>query len=315
MSEFRKSNIYVVIPTYNRSEDLHACLESLVSAGLDEAQIVIMDNCSVDDTVERVQQEFPETVLFALESNLGATGASNIGFNFALEQGAQFVLRLDSDTVVNPDFLKPLLQAAFDDPQIGIVAPKIYYYQPPDEIWYAGAEAHLWHFGAIRTHRYEKDAPRNSSPREVDYAWGAAMLIKRQVLEKTKGFDTDFFVYYEELDFCRRVQKLGYKIFYEPQSKIWHKVGSSANNAWTAYHWNRSKMLFFKKHAKNTPHRVALVAYAFLYAFFDEVMKVFALRDKSGNRGPLKYAIKGLSHGLSGTMAENLFPSTTKSHQ
>ena len=113
------------------------------------------------------------------------------------------------------------------------------------------------------------------------------MLIRRQVLEKTRGFDTDFFVYYEELDFCRRVQKLEYKIFYEPQSKIWHKVGSSANNAWIAYHWNRSKMLFFKKHAKNTPHQVAMVACAFLYEFFDEVMKVFALRDKSGNRGPL----------------------------
>jgi GT2 family glycosyltransferase len=291
-------DIRVVIPTYNRVDDLLLCVDSLIRAGINQEQVIIVDNHSEDETVQKVQQAFPRVKLFALDKNLGATGASNIGFEYALGEGADFILRLDSDTIVDPNFLQPLVQIAVNDPLVGLVAPKIYYYQPPDEIWYAGADAHPWHYGAIHTHRREKDSLNNSQTREVDYAWGASMLIRGEVLEKTGGFDTDFFVYYEELDFCQRIQKLGYKLMYEPQSHIWHKVGSSAHNAWTAYHWNRSKMLFYRKHARGVLHRVLLVIYAFAYACSDALLHSLSLRRKSGNRGPFKNAVIGLWDGL-----------------
>lgn len=284
--------IRVVIPTFNRSVDLAACLQSLALAGLDGDDIIVVDNASTDDTVSCLRIGYPFVQLICLPENRGATGAANAGFDLALSQGADFVLRLDSDTLVAPDFLGPLLRTIQSDSQIGVVSPKIYYADPPDEIWYAGAMAKPLTFGA-KGHRHEKDSPENSQLQEVDYIWAAAMLIRREVLLATSGFDLDFFVYYEEVDFCERVRKLGYRMMFVPSSFVWHKVGSSANNAWTAYHWNRSKMLLYRKHSKNKLHLFMLVIYSFVYAFTSSI-----INSPDRNRGPLKYLLKGIISGL-----------------
>jgi GT2 family glycosyltransferase len=294
-----KKMLLVVIPTYNRVHDLLACLKSLLASEIREDQIIIVDNNSQDDTVQAVNKNHPKVKLIVNEENLGATGASNIGFNYALEKGADLILRLDSDTIVADDFLDPLLEAADLDPQIGVLSPKIYFYEPPDEIWYAGADAHPWHFGAINTHRYEKDAPQNSRQCYVDYVWGACMLIKRKVLYETGGFDQDFFVYFEEVDFCKRVQEMGFRLFFIPESHVWHKVGSSVENAWTAYHWNKSKVLLYRKHARNFIHRFALIIFAYVYALISPIIK-----QQSGNRGPLKHTLRGLWDGLTGKISK-----------
>lgn len=298
MNNNSEPRLRVVIPTYNRAEDLRVCLESLNAAGIEEEEIIVVDNASQDDTVKMLQHQHPQIHLITLQENLGATGASNAGFDLALKHGADFVLRLDSDTVVAPDFIKPLIETAQSDPEIGVLSPKIYYFDPPDEIWYAGVDAQPLIFGAIHSHRHEKDSPENSHLREVDYIWAAAMLIKREVLQKTNGFDTDFFVYHEEVDFCERVQAEGFRLIFVPTSHVWHKVGSSANNTWTAYHWNRSKMLLYRKHARNIIHKVFLIFYAFSYALGDALLNLLHLRKKSGNRGPLKDALGGLWDGL-----------------
>lgn len=298
MNEISIENLWVVIPTYNRSNDLLSCILSLNLAGINDNKIIVVDNHSQDDTVLSLKKFHPETKLIALDKNFGATGASNIGFEYALQNQAEFVLRLDSDTVVSPDFVEPLIVEAVRDEKIGILSPKIYYHDRPDVIWYAGAYAHPWLLGISRDHRNEKDSPKNSQVKEVDYVWGAAMLIKSEILKNTAGFDTDFFVYHEELDFCRRVQNLGYKLIFTPKSKIWHKVGSNLNNDWTAYHWNLSKMIFYKKHAKHRVHFLFLIIYALLYALIDALLRFTSLRKKSGNRGPLKSAIRGLWDGF-----------------
>lgn len=287
-------NLWVVIPTYNRSQDLIACLSSLASAKINLEQVVIVDNHSQDDTASQLKEKYPQIHLISLQENKGATGAANIGFNFALEHGADYVLRQDSDTIVDREFIQPLLDLADSDPKIGVASPKIYYYDPPDEIWYAGVDSLPLIFGTTNEHRHEKDQPENNQLREVDYIWAASMLIKREVLQKTGGFDTDFFVYHEEINFCERVKKLGYRLVFVPDSFVWHKVGSSANNAWTAYHWNRSKMLLFRKHARNFVHLIFLICYAFSYALFSAVIN----KKRGGNRGPLGSALRGLMNGL-----------------
>lgn len=291
-------NLWVVIPTYNRSADLLECLDSLCKTVIDRTNIIVVDNNSQDDTKKIVKEKYPEVVLITLDENLGATGAANIGFEYALREKADYVLRLDSDTIVAQDFITPLLDVATSDPSIGILSPKIYYYDPPDEIWYAGVDAQPLIFGATNEHRHERDNPGNSTLREVAYIWAAAMLIRSEVLQETGGFDTDFFVYYEEVDFCERVRKIGYKLIFVPDSFVWHKVGSAANNAWTAYHWNRSKMLLFRKHARNFIHRIFLIIYAYGYAIIDHLIHLCKLQKKSGNRGPLRHALHGLWDGL-----------------
>jgi GT2 family glycosyltransferase len=285
---------WVVIPSYNRADDLIACLDSLHKAGISEAQILVVDNHSQDNTAALLESCHPGVQVRFLDENLGATGASNIGFSMALSQGATHVLRLDSDTVVDPGFILPLMDAIQGAPDIGVVAPKIYYNDPPKKIWYAGADSHPFHFGAIHSQRDQEDSQENSQARRVDYAWGAAMLIKAEVLRKTGGFDEDFFIYYEEIDFCLRLRKMGYRILFVPEAVIWHKVGSAASNAFTAYHWNRSKMLLYRKHARHIFHLITLIAYALVYALASAALH----GNSSGNRGPFRPALRGLFEGL-----------------
>jgi hypothetical protein len=297
MNETKKS-IWVVIPSFNRADDLIATLDSLSKSEVNMGQIVVVDNGSVDDTVAKMEIHYPKVHLVKLESNIGATGGSNAGFDFALAKGADYIIRMDSDIEVDPGFLTPLIKAANSDPKIGIIGPKIYYYDNPDEIWYGGVDAKDSMFNLTDGFQHQKDSPANNHIREVDYAWGASMLITREVLEKTGGFDTDFFVYYEEMDFCDRVKAMGYKVVFVPESKIWHKVGSEANSPWTAYQWNKSKMIFFRKHARNKFLKAYFVVYCYLYAFGDSLLNTFKLRKKVGNRGPLKETLRGLRAGL-----------------
>lgn len=290
--------VWIVIPTWNRCKDLLECLDSLNKVTYSPFKILVVDNASEDNSAGIVEDRYPHVSVIRLNENLGAPAASNIGFKYALNNGADYVLRLDSDTVVSPDFLTPLVFVGEKNPQIGVVSPKIYYYNPPDLIWYAGVGANSWHFGAIDKMQNKKDSEVSSPSCLVDYVWGAAMLIKRDVLEKTQGFDTDFFIYYEEVDFCKRVQELGYQLYYTAESKIWHKVGIQNPTAWSAYHWNLSKMILFRKHARNIFHRFSLILYAFAYAWGDALLNLVQVRKYSRNRGPLKDTLKGLWDGL-----------------
>lgn len=290
--------VWIVIPTWNRHDDLLACLHSLRKITYRPVEILVVDNASEDESAASVHNLFPEVNILQLAENLGAPKASNIGFEHALAQGADYVLRLDSDTIVSPGFLEPLVEKAEEDPTIGVVSPKIYYYDPPDLIWYAGVDAHPWHFGSVNDLNNTRDSKVSHQSRVVDYVWGAAMLISREVLEKTKGFDPDFFIYYEEIDFCLRVKAMGFDLFYVAESEIWHKVGTLNPTAWSAYYWNLSKATLYKKHATNWLHLVLLNVYAFLYAMFDFLLNSLNLRKLPRNKGPLKQTLNGLWQGF-----------------
>lgn len=301
-NELTPNSFWVVIPTYNRADDLIATLESLAKSEINMDQVIVVDNGSKDDTAVKMGKQYPNVHLLALEKNIGATGGSNVGFQYALEHGAEYVIRMDSDIEVDANFLAPLIAMANSDPKIGIISPKIYFFTPPDIIWYGGVESKGGFLKITDGFRGKTDSPENSRIRKVDYVWGATMLISREVLEKTGGFDTDFFVYYEEFDFCDRTKALGYEIMYVPESKIWHKVGSISYTAFTAYNWNKSKMIFIRKHAPNTFSKLYYIVYAFVfsftYAIVDAITKVLHLRRRIGNRGPFKDALRGLWTGL-----------------
>ena len=293
MSEINKA-VWIVIPSWNRRADLIACLDSLKDVTYSPIQILVIDNASQDGTFKAISNQFPEVIIKKMEKNIGASAASNFGFDFALDQGADYILRLDSDTIVSADFLEPLVTILEQNKDIGVVSPKIYYYEPADLIWYAGVDAHPWHFGAINDMKNKRDNNTSCRSRDVDYVWGAAMLIRREVLEKTGGFDTDFFIYYEEVDFCKRAQELGFSLFFTPESKIWHKVGSENMSPMAIYQWNRSKVILFRKHAKNPMHRLLLIVYAFIYAFASLILRPKKLRHLSF----FKSTFEGLNAGL-----------------
>ncbi len=294
MSDVQYPIVGVVIPSRNRREDLVECLKSLEKQTYPRWFCIVVDDASVDDTGDMVRRSFPDFELVSLATSQGAVGASNAGFRRALDSEAAYVLRLDSDTVADSDLIAALVARAEADPQAGVLTANVYFYDAPDVIWSAGARQSPFHFGASVDHRGEKDTPSTQSARPVDYAWSTGVLIRRAVLEQVGGFDPDFVVYYEEVDFCIRVRRAGWRILVVPQARLWHKAAADKGGSWIAYHLNRSKVILYRKHAVNYAHKVALILYAFAYALW----RAGRPRVGAGNRGPLKDTLRGLWAGL-----------------
>jgi GT2 family glycosyltransferase len=158
---------------------------------------------------------------------------------------SDYVLLLNNDTEVAPDFIEPLVERMESDPQIGITGPKIYYFADPKRIWSAGGV-----FGRDGWTKQlgvnELDTPRLNEARQVDYVTGCAMLVSRAVIEKAGKLDGRFFMYYEETDWCARAARAGYSVWYIPRSQLWHKIELTARDASAFYIYlmARNRLLF-----------------------------------------------------------------------
>ena len=194
-------SVWIVIPTWNRKKDLASCLQSISAQEYRNYQIVVVDNLSTDDTVAYVQS-LPQPIhLITLDDNYGASVAANRGFQYALTYDLDYILRLDSDTVLDPLFLTELVQAAEEVPAAGVLVGKIFYHDTPDMIWSFGARLHRWNLGAKDLARGQADGESFSKRQRVDLAWATGMLIRKKPLVSVGGFDESYVVYYEEADF------------------------------------------------------------------------------------------------------------------
>ncbi|MBN9391122.1 MAG: glycosyltransferase family 2 protein [Chloroflexi bacterium] len=248
--------VSLILLNWNQPHFTLACLESLNKLTYSNYNVVIVDNGSGDNSLAQLEAVLGglrfEVTLIANSKNEGFAEGNNIGIRHALRNGAAYVLLLNNDTEVAPDFLEPLVQMAESDPQIGITGPKIYYFDDPDRIWSAG--------GLITkdgwTHQLgvnEPNIPAFNSLRQVDYVTGCAMLVKRQAIEKAGMLDPRFFAYYEETDWCVRVKRAGFSIWYVPQSVLWHKISLKARDLSPryVYYMTRNRLLFLRNLGKH----------------------------------------------------------------
>lgn len=281
-------SVWAVIPTWNRKDDLINCIDSLIKSDYQYLQIVVIDNASTDGTVSAINNQFPAVNIIELDKNTGAAYASNRGFDLALAKGADYIIRLDSDIVVDPRLIGELVHNINTLPDAGILFPKILRFDNPDVIWFTGAESHPFLL-VSRVNNYNVIDNQSELIKEVDYVPSAVILVTAEALKLTGGFDEHFFVYSEDFDLCLRLKKLGYKIFYVPTAKAWHKIGSEKLNKWGVEQFYRGKILFYTKNTVGI-HRVLLIIYAFCYAFYRFIIH--------SSHEPLLPAMRGLISGL-----------------
>jgi len=192
-------------------------------------------------------------ILIKNKDNYGFAGGNNIGMKFALSVlNPDYVLLLNNDTVVDRHFLDELVKVAESDKKIGIVGPKVYYYNyngRSDVIVFTGVNLLLWK-GGEKCYGFRKiDNGQWDMLMEVDKIEGSCMLIKKEVLQNVGFFDDSFFAYWEETDLCFRSKKAGYKLVYVPSAKVWHKVDESlSKSSWfRVYLLSRNKIFFYRK--------------------------------------------------------------------
>jgi hypothetical protein len=244
----------IILINWNGLEDTVECLESLRHIDYPNYRIVVVDNGSEHDEAVLLKQRFPETTLIANPKNEGFAKANNQGIEWALAQGADYVLLLNNDTVVDPDFLSILMAYAEAEPCVGIVGPLIRYYGS-ERTWFAGGWInHLTGLLGLRGKRRNYRLYHGEPPREVDFIVGCALLVRREVIEKIGLLDEAYFAYYEDCDWCLRARRAGYGVRLVPQSVIEHKKSASSGfrgqdklSSIQAYLWGRNGIIFARK--------------------------------------------------------------------
>ncbi len=220
--------IAVIVLNWNGRAMTLDCLESLDQVRTARVLRIVVDNASTDGSVEEIRSRYGNRVsVLVNEENLGFSRGNNIGIRYALERGAQFVLLLNNDTVVAPDFLDHLVAPMAAEATVGITGPKIYYYTPRDRIWFAGGEIFLARGTARHIGIRERDHGQFDRRREVDYVTGCALMARREVFDTIGALDASYRAYFEDADFCMRARRAGFRVEYVPEAKVWHRISAS----------------------------------------------------------------------------------------
>lgn len=281
--------VCIIILNWNGWEDTVECLESLYQNKYDNYRVILVDNDSTDDSAEKIKKylqgelevtsnyfnyqknnkplkfleldedeiveelNIPSGNLILIENvqNHGFARGNNIGIQFALNSyEPEYFLLLNNDTVVDPEFLVEMVNTARSDAGVGFVGPKTCLYSEKNVIQAAGGgnidfsrgESHEMGFMKKDTGKYDADI-------YIDYVGGSCLMVKREVIDKVGLLDENYFMYWEDVDWCFNGREAGYKSIYSYKSKIWHKYGTSSQNYFKTYYHNRNRLYFMRKHA------------------------------------------------------------------
>lgn len=244
--------VYILTLSWNQCADTLECLASLQKTSYPNYRLLVVDNHSTDGSVEAITQCFPRVEVIANRQNIGFAAAANRGIEHALCHGAEYVFLLNNDTIVEPTTLEEMVSQAMAL-DVGMVAPKIYYYADPQRIWSVGSHRHPLTLEKMRGGEDELDQGQWEDVVQLDFLTGCGLLLPRHFLEDVGLFDERFFIFYEDSDLCLRARKRGYRLLMTPKAKMWHKVSVSSggrDSPFERYWMARSSVLFFRKHIR-----------------------------------------------------------------
>jgi len=258
-----KDRTVIVLLNWNGREDTVDCLESLRPVLTPERMVLVVDNGSIDESVQTIRSAFPGLEVLETGRNLGYAGGNNVGIERAMANGAEFVLVLNNDTRCAPDLVDRLLEAAARHPRAGLLCPRIFYMHEPARVWFDGARwnSRDLYFGFPGKDRL--DAELSADDHETDYASGAALLVRAEVIRQTGAFDDRYFLVWEEADWCFRAREKGWLSVVVPSARVWHRVGASFGTEASplrTYFSFRNRLVWLFRHGTLAERLRALVA-------------------------------------------------------
>lgn len=242
-------SVFIIIVNWNGYRDTLECVESLYKINYKNYKVILIDNGSDTNEIDAITDKFPSTVLIKSNANLGFSGGNNLGIEFSIQSGAEYVLLLNNDTIVEVDFLNHLVGNIIQNDKVVIAVPKINYHSNPQTIWYGGGFISKIRGSGFTLGEGKFEGSYNKN-KFVTFATGCCLLIETRVIKQIGTLDESYFLYLEDVDYCLRVISAGYKILYVADSKIYHKVSVSTkkNNALLPlYYVTRNRFYLTKK--------------------------------------------------------------------
>lgn len=246
----KQPRVSIVFVNWNGKKYTCDLINSLKKITYTNYDIIVVDNGSTDNTSLELKKKYKNIItLIENKKNLGLPEGTNVGIREALKRKSKYVLVMNNDMVVKPDFLDILVEAMERHPEVPVSGPKIYYIKPKNMIWCAGCDYHISDF-----------KPKNQN--EIDYGQAdeekyvdgidCVLMLRSSVLKKHGLFDPKLFLNQEFTEWCLRVKKFGYQSLYVPKSVLWHKVdvaleGNKRSKEISVYYNIRNWLLVIKK--------------------------------------------------------------------
>lgn len=245
-------NLYIILVNYGQKKITIECIESIKKSTFKEIHTVVVDNASNDDSYLVLKRRYlkdEEVTILQAEQNAGFSSGNNIGIKYALDHGADNIMLLNNDTILDPEMIRILMNRVDNR---SVCVPKMYYYSSPNKIWYAGGYINkrtgkIEHYGlnCLDCSQYDED-------KVVNFATGCCLLMNRSVVEKVGLLSEEYFMYGEDVDYSLRMTDADIRIQYVADAKLWHKVGaSSKSSALNIYYDTRNKFYIYRKYHFN----------------------------------------------------------------
>ena len=246
--EAQQPAVTVIIVNYNGRHHLPECLGSLQSQTFEDFDTVFVDNASTDGSVEFVRENFPEVKIIESDTNLGCGGGRNLGIRHAMGHGEpDYIALIDNDLKLAPGYLQALVDHGQANPEAGIMGGRVYYYDGPEIIWYAGGYVSPGVYAQPPEGINTRDDGSHDEPLKCDYVVGCTMTIRRETIEEIGLFDEDFF-FEQDMEYSIRARCAGIEVHYVPDAKMWHKVSRiSPGRSQMLARW-RYRLRLIRKH-------------------------------------------------------------------
>lgn len=256
------SKVSVIILNWNGLSDTIDCLESLKQVDYPDFNTIVIDNGSSGNDAAVLAEKYGGNIhLLKSKENLGYAAGINLGIKYVLDHlDSDYILLLNNDTLHDPAFLKLLAMAFQADPATGIAGPKVYYHDYPRRIQSAGNRVNMYTGQITMIGNKQVDRGQYEQVGRVDF-FAPCLLVSRSLIDRIGMLDDGYFCYWEDVDYCIRARRAGYKITFVPASKIWHRTpvklkaaDSEHAKSKTAaifpyYYITRNSWLFMRKHA------------------------------------------------------------------
>jgi len=218
-SESAPTRVAIVIINWNSWKNLEPCLQNLSQLTYPDFKVVVVDNGSSDDSVDRVETSFPDVILIRNGKNLGTAGANTVGMTYAFDNGFDYGWLFNNDALCPPDTLDILVSAAQADPSAGLYSPVLYDEHDRGHIQNAGSAWDFKHFGIRHFDTLDEAA---AVDRHEYWLWATAKLYSREVYEKLGGFNSQFFVYMDDMVYAWRAIRQGFRCVLVTDAKVFH---------------------------------------------------------------------------------------------
>lgn len=235
-------------------------------------EIIVVDNASRKDEISSLKELFSDIICIKSEKNLGFAGGNNLGIDIAK---GKYLFFINNDTYILDDNINYLIERLEFDKKIGGVSPKLLFHEPFNTIQFAGFTP----FTKVTLRNEiigycEPDDEKFNTPQITPYLHGAAMVIKKEVIEKVGKMPELFFLYYEEMDWCEMIKRAGYELWYEPKCVVYHKESRSTGkeNSLKVYYHTRNRLLFAKRNLKQNC-QVCSILYQLIIANSIHILK------------------------------------------